>query len=140
MYIIFTQYFIGTISLAMALFQIVLAAYFVHNDTITIGELAAFLQLSNYIASPIQVLPNYFILINSIKKNINEIDDFLNTKTNYDDHLDFNFKNSISIENLFYAYGDKPVLKNINLKIEKNKKYEIVGESGSGKSTLAKSF
>lgn len=44
----------------------------------------------------------------------------------------------IKIENLSYSYGDKKVLKNINLTVADGEKIGIVGESGSGKSTLIK--
>ncbi|WP_129409904.1 ABC transporter ATP-binding protein [Marinitoga lauensis] len=45
--------------------------------------------------------------------------------------------NLIEINDLYFSYDKKTnVLKNINLKIEKNKYYGIYGHSGSGKSTL----
>lgn len=46
----------------------------------------------------------------------------------------------IRIENLSFSYnGDGPkVLDNINIKLEKGKRYAIVGENGAGKSTLVK--
>lgn len=47
------------------------------------------------------------------------------------------FKNKIVIKNLDFEYEkDKPILKNINLIIEKGSKIGFIGESGSGKSTL----
>jgi ATP-binding cassette, subfamily B, multidrug efflux pump len=45
-------------------------------------------------------------------------------------------KGAIEFRNLTFAYGDKPVLKNINLKIEAGKTVAFVGHTGSGKSTL----
>ncbi|MBB2183538.1 ABC transporter ATP-binding protein [Lachnospiraceae bacterium MD1] len=47
---------------------------------------------------------------------------------------------TIRIKNLFFTYknADEPVLKNINMEINKNEKIAIVGENGSGKSTLIK--
>lgn len=47
------------------------------------------------------------------------------------------FSSNIHMENVWFAYGKEPVLKNINIKIEKGKTYALVGPSGSGKSTLA---
>lgn len=44
----------------------------------------------------------------------------------------------IKIENLSYSYGEKTILKNINLTIPDGKKIGIVGESGCGKTTLIK--
>lgn len=46
----------------------------------------------------------------------------------------------IEIKDLYFSYKDSgaPVLKNINLKIEKNEFVGIIGQTGSGKSTLVK--
>lgn len=47
------------------------------------------------------------------------------------------FKQSLEFRNVSFSYGDKQVLHNINLKLEKGKTIALVGSSGSGKSTLA---
>lgn len=47
------------------------------------------------------------------------------------------FNHSIEFRNVTFAYEDKVILKNINLKIEKGKTIALVGSSGAGKSTLA---
>lgn len=44
----------------------------------------------------------------------------------------------IEAENLSKSYGDKHVLSNVNLLIERNSKIAFVGQNGQGKSTLAK--
>ncbi|WP_310993562.1 ABC transporter ATP-binding protein [Aequorivita marina] len=46
------------------------------------------------------------------------------------------FTSGIAIEDLNFAYGTKPILKNIDLQISKNESLAFVGESGSGKTTL----
>ncbi len=46
------------------------------------------------------------------------------------------FKSDIELRNVSFSYGDKYILKNINLKIKKGQTVAIVGESGAGKSTL----
>lgn len=46
------------------------------------------------------------------------------------------FNQSIEYKNVQFQYDKDPVLKSINLKIEKGKLIALVGESGGGKSTL----
>ena len=47
------------------------------------------------------------------------------------------FKDSIELKGINFSYTDKPVLKNINLKIKKGEFIGITGVSGAGKTTLA---
>ncbi|HLT73019.1 MAG TPA: ABC transporter ATP-binding protein [Cyclobacteriaceae bacterium] len=47
------------------------------------------------------------------------------------------FTGYIEFRNVSFAYEREPVLKNINLRIEKGKTVALVGPSGGGKSTLA---
>lgn len=46
------------------------------------------------------------------------------------------FTESIELENAGFKYSNQDILKDINLKIEKNQTIAFVGESGSGKTTL----
>lgn len=46
------------------------------------------------------------------------------------------FNDSIEFKGVWYAYNNEPVLKDINLKINKGQTIAIVGKSGAGKSTL----
>jgi ATP-binding cassette, subfamily B, bacterial MsbA len=46
------------------------------------------------------------------------------------------FKDEIEFRNVWFAYGEEPVLKDINLKIKKGQTIAVVGRSGGGKSTL----
>lgn len=47
------------------------------------------------------------------------------------------FNDRIEFRNVNFAYGQEPVLKNINLEIKKGRMVAIVGPSGGGKSTMA---
>ena len=44
---------------------------------------------------------------------------------------------SITFENVTFGYGDRPVLKDINLEVPAGATVALVGQSGSGKSTMA---
>ncbi len=47
------------------------------------------------------------------------------------------FEHQIEFKNVSFSYHDVPILKNINLIIEKGKTIALVGSSGAGKSSLA---
>ena len=47
-------------------------------------------------------------------------------------------KKAITVENLNFKYGDKPIFQNANFQFEKGGKYALTGPSGCGKSTLLK--
>ena len=47
------------------------------------------------------------------------------------------FNEAIVFDNVSFAYGETPVVKNFNLSIPKGKTVALVGQSGSGKSTIA---
>lgn len=47
------------------------------------------------------------------------------------------FNKSIRFSHVSFSYGDKPVLRDINLEIPKGRMIALVGASGAGKSTLA---
>ena len=42
----------------------------------------------------------------------------------------------IEISNINFAYGEKPVLKNVSFKVDNSESLVIMGPSGSGKSTI----
>lgn len=48
------------------------------------------------------------------------------------------FNDALTLEKVSFSYGEKTVLKDINISFEKGKHYLLVGESGSGKSTFIK--
>lgn len=47
------------------------------------------------------------------------------------------FQDSIVLQNLSFAYGDKPVLDNLNFEIRKGQTVALIGQSGAGKTTIA---
>jgi ATP-binding cassette subfamily B multidrug efflux pump len=44
---------------------------------------------------------------------------------------------AIEVRNLSFAYGNKPILKNVSFKVDAGRSLAIVGRTGSGKTTLA---
>lgn len=117
-----------------------LAAYLVLKGKLTMGMLIAIVQLSGSFIQPIIMIMSCVPKITSMKTVIKRLDDI----SNYQDKSFLGseiptFENCLEISNLNFAYEEnKSILNNVDLKINKNKKYAIVGASGCGKSTLVK--
>jgi len=73
--------------------------------------------------------------ISALSKEIKSARELLNT--NNENRLQLgNFNNELDLQNIFFKYGDKPILNNLNLKIKKGQAIGIYGISGGGKTTL----
>ena len=72
---------------------------------------------------------------------INRIEQVLNAPITVDDNPNGKtietFNHEIEFRNVSFYYEETPILKNINLTIQKGKTVALVGSSGAGKSTLA---
>lgn len=105
---------------------------------ISAGTVIIFVQLMNFIISPIATLPALWAELKSARALIEKVSVALNTNVREDiqnNHIVL--KKGISIKDLSFGYEtEKPILKNINYSFDLGKKYAIVGASGSGKSTL----
>ncbi|MBU1144035.1 MAG: ABC transporter ATP-binding protein/permease [Firmicutes bacterium] len=86
---------------------------------------------------PIQVVSESIPKIVSVKAIFKRIDETMTNKETHIETVEFGeFKKNIEFKNVTFAYDDHTVLKDINLKFEKGKKYLIIGPSGGGKSTV----
>ena len=73
-----------------------------------------------------------------VKKLIHYYEKFDIANMVFDTYRDnINFENNIKLENITFAYKEKPVIKNLSAEIKKGEFLGIVGLSGAGKSTLA---
>lgn len=105
---------------------------------VTAGVVIVFVQLMNFVLSPISSVPQ--IIAN--RKAANALIDKLSAAitTNVREagvRVDSTLDQGIRLENLSFAYDEaRPVLEGIDHTFEKGRSYAIVGGSGSGKSTL----
>lgn len=105
---------------------------------VTVGTVMVFVQVMNYVLSPIAVIPGYIAQIKASRGLIRKLAEALpenvrESGTVAEQVLD----DGITVSNLSFAYEPgKTVLKNVNVTFEAGKSYALVGGSGSGKSTL----
>lgn len=89
---------------------------------------------------PIKALSDSFSAIHTGIAAGERVLDLIDTKPALEDKpdaVDFpTFTNALRFQDVNFFYGEKQVLKNINLSIEKGKTLALVGPSGGGKSTL----
>ena len=107
----------------------------IKKESFSSSVLLLFVQLMNYIISPIATIPMYVSKRNAAKPLFERIENILNDEEEIEkEQLTFN--KDINITGLTFSYDDKVILRDVNLLIEKDKSYAIVGTSGSGKTTL----
>jgi subfamily B ATP-binding cassette protein MsbA len=104
-------------------------------------KLILFLVVFSQIIQPAKNFTTAWFSIQKGMASIDRIEQVLEAEekiTEKPDALPINeFRDSIEFRGVWYAYNSEPVLKDINLKINKGQTIAIVGKSGAGKSTLA---
>ena len=127
-------------SVTIYLGVLLLGGYLMYKKSITVGTAIIIIQLSTHIVGPVKLSISLINQIKSVSLIADKIEAILEDTQDIFENTNLNkFEKSIEIKNLSFSYNEeRKALDNINLNIDKNKKYAIVGESGSGKSTLIK--
>ena len=115
------------------------AGFLVLNGQMTAGALLAILQLSGAFVQPVAVIMQCIPQIQGAMPVLIRLEELSSpVPSAFAGTAEPKFEKDIRFENLGFAYAeDQPVLSQLNLTLEKGKKYALVGESGCGKSTLA---
>jgi subfamily B ATP-binding cassette protein MsbA len=112
-----------------------------NKSELTASEFITYIILYSQILPPAKNISNSITTLQRGLAAGNRLFQLLDTPSQINDAPDAehisSFENCIEYRQVWFSYDDKPVLKNINLKIEKGKTVALVGQSGSGKSTLA---
>ncbi|UCE05008.1 MAG: ABC transporter ATP-binding protein [bacterium] len=111
------------------------------SDQMTIGDLVAFNVWLGMLGWPMISLGWVLNLIQRASASMKRINEIMDTApliqdTKCTDHSIKTFKGEIEFKDVSFAYDTKPVLKNINLKINPGMTLAIIGPTGSGKTTL----
>lgn len=105
---------------------------------ITAGTAIVFVQLLNYILSPIQIFPTFYAGTKASFGLIDKLADALNKNIpDEGEHIAPRLAEGIAIKGLEFSYEEnKPVLRGVDAEIRAGGCYALVGGSGSGKSTI----
>lgn len=110
------------------------------SSLITFGSLVAFLNYLDMLFRPIEDLTEKFNVLESSMAASERIYFIMNEKDEaYQDNItSIRFEGNIEFKNVWFAYEDEWVLKDISFKVKKGEKVGVVGYTGSGKTTLMK--
>ena len=115
-------------------------SHLILTNQITSGNFVSFITALIMLYTPIKNLGNNFNAVQFSFMAIERVFEMLNrkpaiiNKENAENITEL--KNTIEFKNVYFEYvKNKPVLKNINLKINKGETIALVGNSGGGKST-----
>ena len=105
---------------------------------VTAGTTMIFVQLMNYVLSPIGIIPTCIAERKAAKTLVEKIANVLNANVREESKTEHRrLQHGITLKNLSFGYEpERQVLNKINCSFELGKSYAIVGASGSGKSTL----
>ena len=121
-------------------------AKIVIDGNMTIGDLTAFTSLMGSFAAPINSLASFFTRINTLKADIDKVEDIMNYEvapqflvTKFDEQFD-KLSGNCDLTNISFGYNPlaSPVIKDFNMRIRAGHSVALVGASGSGKSTVGK--
>ena len=114
------------------------AGLLISTNTITIGSLIALTQLTNNLMAPIAEILAGINDMNSVRSIKEKIEQYFLHK-NQQECTPLEIK-QIQLRNIKYTpeNADKPILDNVNLNFQHDRRYAIVGGNGCGKSTLLK--
>lgn len=105
---------------------------------VTAGVVIVFVQLMNYILSPISQVPLLWSNRKAAIALMEKLSDALSENVREEGREKLNgFSEKIEVKDLTYGYEpESHVLKDLDVQFDAGKSYAIVGGSGSGKSTL----
>ncbi len=110
------------------------------NSFLDPGDFLAYILIFSQVIQPLKSLSAASYSIRKGAASIERIEHLIGEDISIKEIADpvilKDFYERIEFKNVTFSYGEKIILDNINLKIEKGKTIALVGSSGAGKSTL----
>ena len=120
---------------------LVMACYMVLRGKLSMGALVVFIGLSGSFCGNFSAILQFLPALKGSKPLIDRINALAGGPA-YDAPSSTAcippVQDAISVENLSFQYGERPVLQALSLRFQKGGKYALTGPSGCGKSTLLK--
>lgn len=121
-------------------FILIAGGLFLYAGEISFGDYSTFIVSVNLFISPVTTLINFMEQyqngVSGFKRFIEIMDEEPEKDKEGAEELT-DVQGEIEFRNINYHYGEgREILHNVNLKIEKGKKFALVGPSGGGKTTL----
>ena len=126
---------VGAIGLAAVIYM---GGKSVYDGTMSVGEFTAFLTAVGLVFQPVRRIGSIYSKIQdaiAASERIFEILDRENLVVDGKTVLDASIK-KVALEDVDLYYGEKQVLKHIDLSVKKGEHIALVGDSGGGKSSL----
>ena len=143
-----SRYFLGVVDILFTtLDQVVLVAntviaviagsILIKRGEIDTGTWIAYYMYSQTISGSVMVMTQLWPVLKSVQGSIERVCEFMEEESEcYEGSEIEEIENDIVLENVHFSYGDRKILKGVNLVIPHGKMTAIVGSSGSGKTTL----
>ncbi|PFT28189.1 ABC transporter ATP-binding protein [Bacillus cereus] len=128
-----------TVSITLIIVVVVgFGSYRVSEGYLSSGELLAFILYLFQIVGPVGVMSRFITNVQSAKGSTERIFNILDEKDekNKADFLEEPSFGTLEFKDIGFAYDEKSIFENINLKIVPNTVTALVGPSGVGKTTL----
>lgn len=135
----FVSAFQSLLSAGVMVGLVVFAIYLSVKGQVTFGGIILVVSNLEKLMRPLSEIGEWMPKIQSSKAIFNKLDNLLvSDDLIVEDMTIARFEKDIVLNNIAYSYDDKKVLNDVNLTLERGKKYLVVGPSGGGKSTLLK--
>ena len=135
------EIFFTAFEILVTIIKIVMLVYAFFYESLTIGEIVVLISLLGKAYEPIAIFNVEYIDYKLNKVSLKRYLQYLDLKdveNMYEGKELKKVNGHVLLKNVDFYYGEKQILKKINISVKENSKIALVGETGSGKSTIIK--
>lgn len=123
------------------IFTALYGAFLIISGSITVGNVQAMLQYSRQFAQPFATIATISASFSSFLAGSKRVFDLIDSDEDIveisDGKIISDTKGNVEFDSVYFGYEvDKPIMKNVSLKVNAGEKVAIVGPTGAGKTTL----